>query len=122
MNHDEVFSPYPHLLTGTLRLSINARSRIFILKEVHDRLRRFSLITTRWSCHRNVEVRRFGLIRTFAPSPYLIILCAFRRMKLSPSRRHFPYSVKPKRFTKEPSFRAVHIQLMNHRSCFSMEN
>lgn len=101
MNQDEVFSPYPHLLTYTLRLSINARSHIFILKEVHDWLLRFSLITTRWSCHGNVEVRRFGLIRTFAPSPYLIILSFFRRMKLSPSRCRLPYSVKPKRVTKE---------------------
>ncbi|KAL0812775.1 hypothetical protein Bca101_069218 [Brassica carinata] len=101
MNQDEVFSPYPHLLTYTLRLSINARFHIFILKEVHDWLLRFSLITTRWSCHGNVEVRRFGLIRTFAPSPYLIILSVFRRMKLSPSRCRLPYSVKPKRVTKE---------------------
>ncbi|KAG2291012.1 hypothetical protein Bca4012_006953 [Brassica carinata] len=117
MNQDEVFSPYPHLLTSTLRLSINALSRIFILKEVHDWLLRFSLITTRWSCHGSVEVQRFGLVRNFAPSPYLIILSLLRRMKLSLSCRRLPCSVKPKRVTKEPSFRAVHIQLMNHRSC-----
>uniref|UniRef100_M4FJ63 RNase H type-1 domain-containing protein n=1 Tax=Brassica campestris TaxID=3711 RepID=M4FJ63_BRACM len=99
MNQDEVLSPYPHLLTSTLRLSNNARSHIFILKEVYDWLLRFSLITTRWSCHGNVEVRRFGQIRTSAPSPYLIILSVFRRMKLSLSC--LPYSVKPKLVTKE---------------------
>ncbi|WZZ46044.1 LOW QUALITY PROTEIN: hypothetical protein YC2023_042303 [Brassica napus] len=58
--------------------------------EVHDWLLRFSLITTRWSCHGNVEVRRFGLVRNFAPSPYLIILSLLRRMKLSLSCRRLP--------------------------------
>ncbi|CAN6976286.1 unnamed protein product, partial [Brassica rapa subsp. trilocularis] len=84
---DEVFSPYPHLLTNTLCHSVNACSHIFNLKEEHDWLLRFSLITARWSCHGNVEVRKIGMIRTFALSPYLIILSFFRRMKLSPSHR-----------------------------------
>ncbi|CAH8385122.1 unnamed protein product [Eruca vesicaria subsp. sativa] len=105
MNQDEVFSPYPHLLRNTPHLSIKARSHIFFLNEVRDWLLRFSLITIRSSCHGNVEVRRIDLIRTFAPSPYLIILSAFRRIKLFPSHRHLPHSVvkvvKPKRVTKE---------------------
>ncbi|CAN7020501.1 unnamed protein product [Brassica rapa subsp. trilocularis] len=101
MNQDKVFSPYLHLLTNTLSHSIDSRSHIFILKEIYDWLLRFSLITTRSSCHGNVEVRRIGQIRTFSPLPYLIILCVFRRMKLSPSRRRLPYSAKPKRVTKE---------------------